>query len=588
MRTALATMLRLNTSRWLVAALLVAAATVASTPALAIAITYKLDNGVISGTFGVDGSYANEFTITNMPGQVIATVLLKQCPDLAGKCDVTIWDDTGAAGTPGNVIGSVNGLTLPQGTAWSVIDLSAQNIAVAPGAHIFVGFVREYAPDVNALPAQFDEASSQTATFWKAKDGVWTQWGGGYLLARVLTSVPPNPTEPTNVTLTPTNATLGDRLKATAAGSINPDPTNPMSYQYQWAKSTGAAPWGDWVDGTPTIAPDQLVAGDRWKARARAAVTGYESAWVESTPVFVRNVVFRAIPANGATNVQRQGFLQLNFQWPMVQSTIESGFTLTPAGSTTPVAGTFEWKKIGLILRFHPTTPLAQNTVFTLKLPKGIVRRGPMPVQVDTVVTFTTGYMPIPITWLPQGTGAPVTSKIVCTFDKPMDPLTFTPDNFKILPSVAGTVAVVDKKLTFTPTAPLAANTTYNVWLSGQIATTTGRIMGRSFAWNFKTAAAAAPALIATANATTTGSGATQITVNLTSAATVSADITNIAGQVIATLPPRAFDAGVATLLWDGRSARGTKVPAGRYFTRVVAASSTGEQVHVQAAFDRN
>lgn len=574
-------MLRRKACRWLMPAFLLAAVAAASTPALAIAITYAHDNGNITGTFGVAGSYANEFIITPMPGQVMATVLIKQSPDLAGTCDLRVWDNTGTEGTPGNVIAAVDDLAIPQGTGWTVVDVSALNVVVAPGAHIFVGFVRDN------LPAQFDDASSQDATYWKLTDGDWTLWGGGYLLVRFVTSVPPNPTEPTNVTLTPTNATAGDRLKAQAAGSINPDPNSTLTYQYQWAHATGTAPWGPWVDGIPTIAPEQVVVGDRWKVRARSAVPGYESDWTEAAPIYIRNLLYRSIPANGAVNVQRQGFLQLNFQFPMVESSIVSNFTLTPAGSVTPVAGTFEWKKIGLTLRFTPNAPLAQNTVYTLKLPKGISRRGPLQVQVDTIVTFTTGYMPIPIANLPQGQSVPVTSRIVVTFDKPIDPASVTAETFRVLPAVPGTVNVVDKRLTFIPTANLAANTTYNVWLSGQICTTTGRIMGRSFAWSFRTAPAAAPALAATASAAPTAGGATQITVNLTSAATVTADITNIAGQVIATLPPRELGAGVATLLWDGRSAHGTKVPAGRYFTRLTASSPTGEQIHVQAAFER-
>lgn len=581
MQTLAPVMICKNPRWWLFAALLVAAVGVASTPA--VAASYLYDDGAIVNGVGVPGYwFANDFTVSGV-AQKITAVLIKQpeYPDyVSGTVDAYVWAADGANGMPGTVLGSVLDANIPNGTGFTSVDFSSQNINLAAGAKVYVGYVNG-----DGTYALYDAAGG--AHSWRKTGGVWEQYGTGDFMVRLETYVDPTPTVPGQVSISPTNPTLGDRLKVAAAGSINPDPSNPMSYQYQWAKSTGTAAWGPWTDGTATIAPDQLVAGDRWKVRARAAVTGYQSAWVESTPVYVRNVLFRAIPANGATNVQRQAFLQLNFQWPMVESTIESGFTLTPAGSTTPVTGTFEWKKIGLILRFHPTAPLAQNTVFTLKLPKGIVRRGPLPVQVDTVVTFTTGYMPIPITWLPKGSAVPVTSKIVMTFDKPLDPLSLTADTFKITPAVAGSLSVLDKKVTFTPTKPLAANTNYNVWLSGQVATTTGRIMGRSFAWSFRTAPAAAPALIATANASTTASGATQITVSLTAAANVTVDITNIAGQVIATLPARDLEAGVSTLLWDGRSARGTRAPAGRYFTRLLASSPTGQQVHAQAAFEK-
>ena len=566
---------------WLGLATVLAAVAVASTPALAIAITYSLDNGVITGTFGVSGSYANEFTITSVPGQVIATVLLKQSPDLAGSCDVRVWDSTGPGGTPGAVIAGVDGAAIPQGNGWTVVDLSAQNVAVAAGAHIFVGYVR------HDLPALFDDASRQTATYWKQTNGEWALWGGGYLMARLMTSVPPNPTEPTNVTLTPTNATLGDRLRATAAGSINPDPNSTMTYQYQWAKATGGGAWGDWTDGTATVDPAELVLGDRWKVRARATVPGYSSAWVESAPVTIQSLILRALPADGATNVQRQSLVQLIFRWPMVASTVESGFSLTAAGSTTPVEGTIVWKKVGVTMQFIPKTFLTPNTTYTIKVAAGVCRRGPQKVMVDTLLSFTTGGMPVPISWSPQGDSVPVSSRIVVVFDKPMDPASFTADTFKVNPAVPGRITVVDKRVTYIPDAPLAAGTTYHVWISGQVKTSTGRIMGRNFAWSFKTAAVAATTtLVATANAVATGEGA-QITVNLSSAATVSVQIRNLGGQVIAALPPRALDAGLSTLLWDGRSAHGTRVPAGRYFTDVAACSPNGQQIHAQAGFEK-
>ncbi|MEI6499674.1 MAG: FlgD immunoglobulin-like domain containing protein, partial [Armatimonadota bacterium] len=88
----------------------------------------------------------------------------------------------------------------------------------------------------------------------------------------------------------------------------------------------------------------------------------------------------------------------------------------------------------------------------------------------------------------------------------------------------------------------------------------------------------AASGLLLTATAASTGSGSAQITVNLTSAATVQVSVLNLAGREVAVLPEEELDQGVSTLLWNGRSSSGTRAPAGRYLVRVTARSDDGGQ----------
>ncbi|MEN6302724.1 MAG: FlgD immunoglobulin-like domain containing protein, partial [Armatimonadia bacterium] len=97
----------------------------------------------------------------------------------------------------------------------------------------------------------------------------------------------------------------------------------------------------------------------------------------------------------------------------------------------------------------------------------------------------------------------------------------------------------------------------------------------------FKTAPATTTAAVTVAAAGIAGGA--ELTVNLTSAATVRTVITNIAGRVVAELPERDLPAGVSSLLWNGKSSSGTKVPAGTYLVRVVAVGSEGEQASALA-----
>ncbi len=72
------------------------------------------------------------------------------------------------------------------------------------------------------------------------------------------------------------------------------------------------------------------------------------------------------------------------------------------------------------------------------------------------------------------------------------------------------------------------------------------------------------------------GDGA-QISVTLSAAATVSAEIINIAGRVVKVVTTdRAMSEGVASLSWNGRNAAGARVPAGVYLVRLSALSDDG------------
>jgi len=73
------------------------------------------------------------------------------------------------------------------------------------------------------------------------------------------------------------------------------------------------------------------------------------------------------------------------------------------------------------------------------------------------------------------------------------------------------------------------------------------------------------------------GPGA-EIAYSLSAPGEVTAEVLNVGGRSIATLPPRPGAAGLNRLTWSGLSAAGTSVPSGTYLVRIVAHSASGAQ----------
>jgi hypothetical protein len=66
--------------------------------------------------------------------------------------------------------------------------------------------------------------------------------------------------------------------------------------------------------------------------------------------------------------------------------------------------------------------------------------------------------------------------------------------------------------------------------------------------------------------------GGVRLAFSLRDAATVSFQVIDMTGRRVAALPGQAYDAGHRTVAWDGRSEEGSRLPAGIYFIRMMAA----------------
>lgn len=203
-------------------------------------------------------------------------------------------------------------------------------------------------------------------------------------------------------------------------------------------------------------------------------------------------------PAPGDKQVAVNARLAITFTEAMNPLTLtSSSFTVTgPEGS--PVTGTVTYA--GNVATFTPTNNLAANTTYTATIATGARDLAGNPLSNATSWTFITGTSadsmpPAEIFSNPAGgaTSVAVNGKLAVTFSEAMDPLTLTPDSFKVTgpngTPIAGTVTYAGNVATFTPSQPLAPNTPFTVSLSSGIRDLTGNALPPK-TWSFNTGAA--------------------------------------------------------------------------------------------------
>lgn len=191
---------------------------------------------------------------------------------------------------------------------------------------------------------------------------------------------------------------------------------------------------------------------------------------------------------------------------------------------------------------------------------------------------------PLVVAWGPQGTTVGVSANINIGFSTDM--ARPTAQNAVTINGVkagifGGTFSWVGRKMTFNPANNLLPGTSYKVVIGKLARSRAGVSMAKGFTWTFTTKPAAAAGL--TVASAPTASGA-QITLNLASAADVTVNVRNLAGREIALLQPGRLEAGVQSLVWNGKSNAGTKVPAGTYLLEAVANCADGTSAKAMAS----
>jgi hypothetical protein len=235
---------------------------------------------------------------------------------------------------------------------------------------------------------------------------------------------------------------------------------NPMANNYVWSWTTGAA--------TDTSAP----------------------------------TVIGTSPADSASNVAINTRVGATFSEAMDPLTITNvNFALKEFSNGANVPGVISYS--GVNAAFVPLANLAPATRYTVTVKGGVGGvedlAGNAMVS-DFAISWTTAAGAVALDTTPPtvvlvnpadlATGVAIDSAVNVTFNEAMDPLTISTANFKVA-GVTGTVAfnALSRVATFTPTTPLANNTTYTATVTNGVADLAGNHMVNNKVWSFTTVA---------------------------------------------------------------------------------------------------
>ncbi len=204
-------------------------------------------------------------------------------------------------------------------------------------------------------------------------------------------------------------------------------------------------------------------------------------------------------PSNSAKGVSTNGALLATFSEAM------NAATLTPVSITlhdnlnNVIHGTVAYS--GAAVTFTPTTRLAFDTVYTAAISSAVKDLAGNALATDYSWTFTTGGAidttpPRVVNTVPAAAtlGAPVNRAITATFTEAMRPDSLLPTTFIVRASnsaqISGALSYSGTTATFTPDAPLAYSSSYNVTISKAVKDLSGNLLGTDLIWIFSTGSA--------------------------------------------------------------------------------------------------
>src|ERR1039458_4082511 len=266
--------------------------------------------------------------------------------------------------------------------------------------------------------------------------------------------------------------------------------------------------------------------------------------WSFTTATGPAPTVTAVTPGNGSTGLVANTTITATFSEAMNASTITaSTFTLTPQGGA-PVSATVSYNATTFTATLTPNAPLAANKTYTAAVTTGVVGATGNDIANVNSWSFTTAEGPVPtvtaVTPTSGTTGVAIASTVTATFSEAMDPSTLTGSTFWLTgggASVTGTVSAdpTDTIFTFTPSAPLAYNTTYTALITTGVlaASQVPEVpLAANYTWSFTIA----PPPPATVSAVTPASGSTGLPITGT---TVTA--TFGAAMTLSTINPSTF-----------------------------------------------
>jgi hypothetical protein len=325
---------------------------------------------------------------------------------------------------------------------------------------------------------------------------------GGLILAGVLyvaSTVDTRPPEVLGVQLTQSLADQPDRALITTSIEVAfSEPVEPDGAEAALSLEPAVAGSVSWSGTTMIFTPaDPLEVETEYAVRIAAGVrdlAGNEMA--EAPPAFTfvtagRPMIASADPADGADEVPVDAVVELVFSALMDTASVEAALTVEPE-----VEHDLRWSGERLEIVFRE--PLLPATEYRLHVAGSATDVSGVELGRDVSIGFRTVEPALAVAAVipADGTGgiAP-TTPIVIRFDRPVDPASVSSDLLEISPSVGGSLELVSladspdgSVLRFLPSAPLSANTTFEVTLlPGVRGEENGGGMAEPVRWTFTT-----------------------------------------------------------------------------------------------------
>jgi hypothetical protein len=332
------------------------------------------------------------------------------------------------------------------------------------------------------------------------------------------TGAAPDTTPPAVTANTPLAGATGVPVATTVTATFS-EAVAPASVSTTTFRLTGGAPVAGTVTlngTTATFTPSSPLAySTTYTARITTGVEDVagnnlaaDFVWTFTTgaaPDLTPPTVTAVSPLAGATGVPIGTAVSGTFSEALAPASV-SATTFTLAAGVVPVLGTVSLA--GQVATFTPLVPLLFNTTYTAHLTTGIEDEAGNNLAVEFVWSFTTGLAPdttpptvSSTTPLDGATGVSAGTTVSATFSEDIAPASATSATFLLNGGspVAGTVSVAGSTATFTPSAPLASNTTYTATLETGIEDLAGNNLQADFVWSFTTVVMADQAPVADA-----------------------------------------------------------------------------------------